>query len=163
MFDLDDTLVTSAAGSKWTKSATGWNWWHASVPTRLKHLHRDGYMVAIISNQGGISLKDDSKTLQRDRASLANFKNQLTAILRQLDLPISVYAATAQDNYRKPRIGMWREMLEDYDLDAEGAVDMTGSFYVGDAAGRAQTDKRRKDFACSDRYTVLMLVARSSY
>ena len=161
MFDLDDTLITSTAGNKWTKSATGWNWWHASVLTKLRQLHRDGYLVAIISNQGGISLKDDSKTLQRDKASLTNFKNQLSAILRQLDLPISVYAATAQDNYRKPRVGMWKEMLEDYDLDEVDAVDFTRSFYVGDAAGRAQTNKRRKDFACSDRYAVLMLVTRS--
>lgn len=121
------------------------------MPAKLKKLHNDGHLVIIISNQGNISLKDNAKSLQKDTTSLVNFKAQLTAILRQLDFPISVYAATAQDRYRKPRIGMWQELLEDHDLEAEGAVDLEGSFYVGDAAGRAKTDKRRKDHACSDR------------
>lgn len=121
------------------------------MPAKLKKLHSDGWLVVIISNQGGISPKDNPKALQKDAASLANFKAQLTAIMRQLDFPISVYAATGQDRYRKPRIGMWQEMLEDYDLDADGLVDMNSSFYVGDAAGRAKTDKRRRDHSCSDR------------
>jgi bifunctional polynucleotide phosphatase/kinase len=150
-FDLDDTLITAATSSKWAKSATGWKWWDASIPAKLKKLHSDGYLVIIISNQGNISLKENPKTLQKDTASLVNFKAQVTAILRQLDLPISVYAATEQDKYRKPRVGMWQEMLEDYDLEGEGSVDLKQSFYVGDAAGRAKTNKRWKDHACSDR------------
>jgi bifunctional polynucleotide phosphatase/kinase len=150
-FDLDDTLITAATGNKWAKSATGWKWWDVSVPAKLKNLHNDGYLVVILSNQGNISLKDNPKTLQKDAASLVNFKAQVTAVLRQLDLPISVYAATESDGYRKPRIGMWQEMLEDYDLEREESIDLKQSFYVGDAAGRAKTDKRRKDHACSDR------------
>jgi bifunctional polynucleotide phosphatase/kinase len=150
-FDLDDTLITAAAGSKWAKSATGWKWWDVSVPAKLKNLHNDGYLVVILSNQGNISLKDNPKTLQKDAASLVNYKAQVTAVLRQLDLPISVYAATEPDGYRKPRVGMWQEMLEDYDLEREESIDLKQSFYVGDAAGRAKTDKRRKDHACSDR------------
>ncbi|OAP60962.1 polynucleotide kinase 3'-phosphatase [Fonsecaea erecta] len=152
-FDLDDTLVAPNTGNKWARSAVSWKWWDPSVPGRLKSLHDDGYLIVILSNQSAISLKDNSKskTLKKDMASLTNFKSQATSILRQLDLPISIYAATAQDRYRKPRLGMWEEMLEDYDLQAEGAVDMTNSFYVGDAAGRDKTDKRRKDHATSDR------------
>ena len=150
-FDLDDTLITATAGNKWGKSACGWRRWNASVPTRLKELYSEGFQVIIISNQGNISLKDNSKSLQKDNATLVNFKNQMTAVLRQHDLSINVYAATGQDNYRKPRMGMWQEMLEDYDLNTEGIVYLSGSFYVGDAAGRAKTDTRRKDHACSDR------------
>ncbi|EXJ71332.1 uncharacterized protein A1O5_05138 [Cladophialophora psammophila CBS 110553] len=150
-FDLDDTLVAPNTGSKWARSAVSWKWWNPSVPDRLKSLHNDGYLLVILSNQSAISLKDNPKTLKNDMASLANFKTQVNSILHQLDLPISVYAATGQDRYRKPRVGMWEEVLEDYDLQAEGAVDMTNSFYVGDAAGRDKSDKRRKDHATSDR------------
>ncbi len=150
-FDLDDTLITAATGNKWAKSATGWKWWDVSVPAKLKKLHNDGWLVVIISNQGAISLKDNPKSLQKDTTSLVNFKAQLTAIMRQFDFPISVYAAPEPDKYRKPRTGMWQEMLEDFDLESEGQVDMKESFYVGDAAGRAKTDKRRRDHACSDR------------
>lgn len=55
--------------------------------------------------------------------------------MRQIDIPISVYAATADDENRKPRTGMWKEFVEDYDLDVFG-IDLCASFYVGDAAGR---------------------------
>jgi bifunctional polynucleotide phosphatase/kinase len=149
-FDLDDTLV-SATGAKFARSARSWKWWDPSVPGRLRALYDNGYLIAIFSNQGNISLKTDPKTLKKDRLSLANLKEQMSTILRQLDLPISMYGATDQDRYRKPRIGMWEELLEDYDLQADGAVDLDKSFYVGDAAGRAKTDKRKKDFASTDR------------
>ncbi|KAL6251359.1 DNA kinase/phosphatase Pnk1 [Rhinocladiella similis] len=150
-FDLDDTIIVPNTGSKWARSATSWRWWDSSVPGRLKQLHDEGYFVVVMSNQGNISLKDNSKSLQRDTASLNNLKQQVGSIFRQLDFPISIYAATDQDRYRKPRVGMWELMLEDYDLLAEGAVDMANSFYIGDAAGREKTDKRRKDHATSDR------------
>jgi bifunctional polynucleotide phosphatase/kinase len=150
-FDLDDTLITPSAGNKWARSPSGWRWWHNTVPTKLKQLDAEGFRVIFLSNQGTISLKDNPKALQKDSISLINFKSQLTAILQQLDLPISVYAATGQDRYRKPRTGMWQEMLEDFELDEPGKVDMNASFYVGDAAGREKIANRPKDHACSDR------------
>ena len=55
--------------------------------------------------------------------------------MTQLEIPISVYAATTDSEYRKPRLGMWREFIDDYDLDVSG-VDLAKSFFVGDAAGR---------------------------
>ena len=149
-FDFDDTLITATAG-KFNRNANSWTWWDKSVPGKLRDLHSKGYLLAIISNQGAISLKDDPKKLQTDSLSLKNFKDQLSSVLRQLDLPMSVYAATGQDNYRKPRTGMWRELLEDYDLEGDDLVDHDGSFFVGDAAGRDKTAKRGKDHSCSDR------------
>jgi bifunctional polynucleotide phosphatase/kinase len=66
-------------------------------------------------------------------------------------MPISIYAATEKDIYRKPRPGMWRELLEDYDLNALGAIDLDSSFFVGDAGGRLAGTGFAKDFSCSDR------------
>lgn len=63
------------------------------------------------------------------------FKEKLVAVMNQLDIPLSVYAATTDPEYRKPRPGMWREFQDDYDLDVSG-VNLAGSFFVGDAAGR---------------------------
>lgn len=48
---------------------------------------------------------------------------------------MTTYAATEDDEYRKPRMGMWREFFDDYDLDVSG-VDLSNSIFVGDAAGR---------------------------
>jgi bifunctional polynucleotide phosphatase/kinase len=55
--------------------------------------------------------------------------------MKQLNIPLSVYAATEHDEYRKPRAGMWREFLDDYDFDVTG-IDSSQSIFVGDAAGR---------------------------
>ncbi|KAI9680481.1 MAG: hypothetical protein M1817_003921 [Caeruleum heppii] len=82
---------------------------------------------------------------------LATFKTKVTSVLEQMAIPLNVYAATAHDVYRKPRTGMWQEMLEEYDLGAKNAVDLEGSFFVGDAGGRSADDGAGKDHACSDR------------
>lgn len=93
------------------------------------------YQVIIVSNQKKISLQKDVKAGKGDSKSLTNFKERITAVMNQLDIPLSVYAATQDDGYRKPRSGMWNEFLDDYDFDVAG-VDIAGSVFVGDAAGR---------------------------
>lgn len=92
----------------------------------------NSFQIVLFSNQKKVSLK---KEKTGDSKSLSNFKEKLTAIMTQLDLPMSVYAATGDTEYRKPRPGMWNEFSEDFDLDVVG-VDLAKSVYVGDAAGR---------------------------
>jgi bifunctional polynucleotide phosphatase/kinase len=132
-------------------------WWHSSVPSKLHSLHDSGYQIVILSNQAGISLKLNSKFAKSDMKSLSNFKVKASKVLTSLDLPISLYAATEKDLYRKPRAGMWRELLDNYRLDT-GAVDLENCVFVGDAAGRAERKKGgvllKKDHSCSDRYVV---------
>jgi bifunctional polynucleotide phosphatase/kinase len=113
------------------------------------------YVVAVLSNQAGISLKPDPKTIKSDQKRLADFKAKVSAVFTQLELPISVYAATSHDRYRKPRVGMWEELREDYDLESADAVDLDNSFFVGDAAGREASGGRTKDFSCGDRLVEL--------
>jgi len=148
-FDFDSTLVTPASGKKFSRNANDWKWWHASVPGRLKELHEDGYRLAIVSNQGGISLKEDGKTAKSDAKRLADFKTKVSSVLHQLDLPISMYAATGRDQYRKPRMGMWHEIAEDFDLDSTHSLDVESSVFVGDAGGRVAVDGGPdKDHSC---------------
>ena len=113
------------------------------------------YLVAVLSNQAGISLKPDPKTIKSDQKRLADFKAKVTNVFKQLELPLSIYAATSHDRYRKPRVGMWEELLEDHDLEHAEAVDLGNSFFVGDAAGRGASGARPKDFSCGDRYVKL--------
>ena len=109
------------------------------------------YQIVIFTNQGGISLGADRKTIKGDLKRLKNFKEKISIILRHLDLPISVYAATNKDKYRKPRTGMWEHMLEDRGLENTTSVDLGGSYFVGDAAGRGETGRYAADHSCSDR------------
>lgn len=88
-----------------------------------------------------------------DKKRLTDFKTKVNAVLTQLDLPISLYAATARDQFRKPRTGMWKELLKAHGLLDDGAVNHDASYFVGDAGGRtaSSTNTLPKDFSCSDR------------
>lgn len=108
----------------------------------------------MISNQGGISLKPDTKAPNASQTKLAAFKSKVTAVFQQLDFPISVYAATEKDIFRKPRIGIWNELMEDYDIHLPGDLDLQNSIFVGDAGGRDAVGGLQKDFSCSDRYAL---------
>ena len=109
------------------------------------------YALIIFTNQGSISLKSDPKTAKSDQKSLATFKAKTAAVFGHFDFPITLLAATARDQYRKPRTGMWSEVLEDLDLDEGDGPDLLSSFFVGDAGGRAARTNAKADHSCSDR------------
>ena len=111
----------------------------------------NSYLVVILSNQGGVSLGTDSKTPKQDLLRLSQFKAKVAAVFTQLDIPISIYAATTRDQYRKPRVGMWKELLEDHDLDIGDGPDLTASYFVGDAAGRTVRADMKADHSSTDR------------
>ncbi len=65
--------------------------------------------------------------------------------LRELlggQIPFYAFAALGYGFYRKPNAGMWTEFLR---LVGGGPVDLSRSFFVGDAAGRPA------DFSACDR------------
>lgn len=132
------------------------------MPGRLRELYQEqDYQIVILSNQAGLTVhfepgfKGPKASAQK---RVGDFKQKCSAILSNLDLPTSVYAATERDIYRKPRTGMWTELCEDYDI-AEKDVDLENSFFVGDAGGRVaglsggsgNVAATAKDFSCSDR------------
>ncbi|KAL2270641.1 hypothetical protein VTJ83DRAFT_12 [Remersonia thermophila] len=156
-FDLDSTLITSASGKRYADDPADWKWWHSSVPGRLQQLYKEeGYRVVIFTNQGGLTLHSDpkSKTPKSAKSRVPVFKQKCGAILGQLGIPITLYAATGSDIYRKPRPGMWTAMKIDYGL-VESDIDREHSLFVGDAGGRTAKLKGSKalakDFSCCDR------------
>ncbi|RKF53944.1 Bifunctional polynucleotide phosphatase/kinase [Erysiphe neolycopersici] len=149
-FDFDSTLIITKSGKVHASNAQDWKWWHPSVPEKLKKLYRhDGsFSISIISNQAGLSIKSDSAP----KSKLSLFKMKVSDVLGHLDIPITIYAATEKDLYRKPRTGIWLELLKDFDFnDSTGNLNLEESIFVGDAAGRQSSNKRPKDFSCSDR------------
>ncbi|KAK0921091.1 DNA kinase/phosphatase Pnk1 [Friedmanniomyces endolithicus] len=152
-FDFDDTIVTTKGGTKFSRGADDWQWWNAAVPSRLKQLNDDGYAIIIVSNQAAVSLRTDAKSPKDGMRSVNNLRGKVMAVMNTLDLPITMYAATEHDLFRKPRTGMWEQMLKDYGLTDHGDIDHEKCFFVGDAAGR-EADKSaglRKDHSCCDR------------
>ncbi|KAF2418763.1 putative DNA 3'-phosphatase Tpp1 [Tothia fuscella] len=149
-FDFDSTLISTKSKLRFARDANDWQWWNPVVPSTLRNLYDQGYTLAILSNQAAISLKNT----KGDMKSLSNFKNKATIVFSRLDLPISIYAATEKDRFRKPRLGMWQVLLGDLGLGIED-VDLEGSIFVGDAAGRGESVRNGvkfgKDHSCCDR------------
>ncbi|KAK4184153.1 polynucleotide kinase 3 phosphatase-domain-containing protein [Podospora australis] len=154
-FDLDSTLITTASGKQHASDPADWKWWHPSVPARIKELFNvEGYQVVIFTNQGGLTLHPDPKSkapTKFTKTRVPNFKQKCNAVLNQLGIPITLYAATAKDIFRKPRTGMWEQMKSDYSLQ-EDEIEKEECIFVGDAGGRVAVPKGPKaDFSCSDR------------
>ncbi|KAE8448805.1 hypothetical protein EG329_008807 [Mollisiaceae sp. DMI_Dod_QoI] len=126
-FDLDSTLIVTKSGKLHAADADDWTWWNPSVPDKLRSLSSQGYRVVIFSNQGRLTTASEAEA---PGAHL--FKQKLRTILTLLDVPLTIYVACANDIYRKPRMGMWEEMLKE-DGHLINGVD---SYFVGDAAGR---------------------------
>lgn len=110
--------------------------------------------MVIFTNQGGLTLHPDPKTkapVKLTKNRVAGFKAKCNAVLGQLGIPVTLYAATGKDIFRKPRSGMWEELKKDYSLPEE-EIDRENSIFVGDAGGRtAELKGQAKDFSCSDR------------
>ncbi len=112
---------------------------------------RSSYSIAILTNQGSVSLKNDPRTIKSDQKSLLIFKTKVNTVLNHFDFPVTLLAATARDQYRKPRAGMWNELLEELDLEIGDGPDMSASFFIGDAGGRPARKNVKADHSCSDR------------
>ncbi len=122
-FDLDWTLVREIRG-RFPKDENDF----AFLPNRIRVLKfyiENKYTIAIFTNQGYTG------------ANLTRAINRINNILKVLlgeGINPWILAATGKNSsYRKPNIGMW-QVFSQYIPN----LDLTKSFYVGDAAGRPQ-------------------------
>ncbi|KAI0854575.1 hypothetical protein F4860DRAFT_522998 [Xylaria cubensis] len=94
------------------------------------------FSFRVLRNQASLALHPDPNAKgpkNAGKAKVAKFKQKCAAVLAQLNIPTTIYAATARDHYRKPRAGIWREVCAK----------------VTDVGGKAAATA--KDFSCSDR------------
>ncbi|ODN99428.1 polynucleotide kinase 3'-phosphatase [Cryptococcus wingfieldii CBS 7118] len=139
-YDLDGTLIKPKSGAKFPKDREDWQWWHPSVPERLKKEYEEGKHLVVISNQGDKSPKRRGEWRE---------KLSLIAAKMPKDIPFRVLAALDKDVYRKPNIGMFQSASELYRR--EGLViDMDNSLFIGDAAGRPSNGGKPKDHNDTD-------------
>ena len=135
-FDLDHTLIRPKDGRTHPKDETDWELYVPDLKEYLDALIFDGFSIVIFSNQSSFG---DPKKKEIIISRLEQF-------ITLMELPIHVLISTESDYCRKPNIGMWDEFFGDK------TIDLTESFYVGDAAGRTKNPlTKKKDFACSDR------------
>ena len=145
-FDMDDTLIVTKSGKTFAQNALDWKWIAPVVVPKLLEAAQQGYTLVIFSNQLGVR-NDPSKRVQLSEKILS-----LNAALGG-GAPLYAALSIADDERRKPSVGMWTLLCEQLQASQGATVDVASSFYVGDAAGRrvATMAGRDKDFSCSDR------------
>lgn len=162
-FDMDDTLIKPASGGVFPKDdPADWVWVHPNVCGHLQHLHAQGFLIVLISNQMGISKGSSWNTAKADAVT-----GKVVRLSAACGVPLCECVATRDDAWRKPSPRLWtllegriRALALLPGTAASGthratpAVECAAySFYVGDAAGRhaATLAGRKKDFSSSDR------------
>lgn len=133
-FDLDGTLIRPKNNKTFPSKTDEFDFellfstrppGMRSLLERIRQQHLDGYAIVIITNQ--------KQTAYSAKSGLATWKNKMAHIAAAMQVPMRVFAALGDDDYRKPRLGMWTEFLR---TNRGVEVDKEKSFFVGDAAGR---------------------------
>ncbi|SJX62604.1 related to bifunctional polynucleotide phosphatase/kinase [Sporisorium reilianum f. sp. reilianum] len=133
-YDLDGTIVRPKNGKTFPSKTDEYDFEFLfssprsgtlSVIQRIREQHEQGFAVVIITNQ--------KQTAYSAKSGLATWKKKMAHIAAAIDVPMRVLAALGDDEFRKPRLGMWQEFLK---RNGGVEVDLQHSFFVGDAAGR---------------------------
>ena len=134
-FDLDDTLQKTRSGRPGylVSDLDDFVFWSDRVADVVRSVHKRGHAVVIFSNQGGVKGALDGK-----RADVV--RRRVDALAREIDVPLHFFCGTQKGaekdpfGYRKPQTGAWRYFEKHCNGGIE--VDLSASYYVGDAAGR---------------------------
>lgn len=145
-FDMDHTIITTKSGKVFPVDIHDWQILYPDIPGKLKKLHEDGYKTILFTNQKGIS---------RGKTSAPEFKKKVQRIIQKLGVPMQAVVSTGSGRYRKPNTGMWDYFVQKCNQGLP--VELSLSFFVGDAAGRPVNwaPKKKKDFSCADRLFAL--------
>lgn len=130
-FDLDGTIIRPKSGRIRPVDSDDWELWDPIVPSKIQKAREEGFEIKIITNQGRLTDLEGNEAAEAE-----TFKHMIERVLELLDVPLSIYVACANDNWRKPRDGVWLLLVREYQQKGK-RIDPGQSFIVGDAAGRA--------------------------
>ncbi|CAN6440691.1 unnamed protein product [Victoria cruziana] len=130
-FDFDGCLAKTSVKRV---GPDAWSLLYPSIPDKLKKLYYDGYKLVIFTNESNI------ERWKKGRQKAIDSKiGRLNSFIKLVKVPIQVFIACGMqknnDMFRKPKPGMWRLMEQKFNSGIE--IDKELSFYIGDAAGRA--------------------------
>jgi bifunctional polynucleotide phosphatase/kinase len=138
-------ISNTISGNTFPSNERDWIFFNPLVPPTLRRLHATGHTLVIFSNQGMPPLtfttafpfltqspggfSKSNPFTGRGKATMS----KIDSFIAQLQLPLTVYLATARDGNRKPAAGML-SLFNSFRGSEQLHPD---SFFCGDAAGRA--------------------------
>ncbi len=152
-FDADSTLRVA---KNYTVSANGPTDVNILpfVGPKLGELNAQGYLVAIVSNQGGITSTPPAIKEEVAAAALMHTAGQIGLLGGRVDW---VTYAPGKDELRKPDIGMAKQLFDAVKLKCKKDVDLSASLMVGDSGylrgkdGPHPDGRPADDFSNADR------------
>lgn len=124
-FDLDGTLIKPKSNKRIPRSATDWDLFSVWTKTKLQQCLSDKpARFVIFTNQNGIGL---------EIVPLEEVQQRIKLVMKRLDIPCTVFMATEKDEFRKPRLGMFKLFNESFNDSLR--LNIANSFYCGDAIG----------------------------
>jgi bifunctional polynucleotide phosphatase/kinase len=75
----------------------------------MRDRYGKGYAIKIITHQGRLTHCDGNVAPEAEL-----FERKIEQIVDTLDLPLTVYAACGNDNWRTPRVGIWELLIRKY-------------------------------------------------
>ena len=150
-FDADSTLRVSRSGAPCANHYLDVILLPMVAP-RIRALAHEGYLIAIVSNQGGVSR--GYLSLERAEAGL----RRTCELLNRAGAPVHYFDfAEDYDAFRKPRVAMARLLNQLLEKRLGRGIDWSRSFMVGDSAWKRGVDQEPdgtpgRDFSNSDRF-----------
>lgn len=123
-FDFDGTIVKVKSKAKFPKDGNDWLLLDKKLPDLIRK-YENSHRFVIFSNQMGVSLGN---------MPFENIKNRIEKSLEVIGVPCLAFLALKDDPYRKPSPGMFSLFKKEFNSEVE--VNLSESFFVGDAAGR---------------------------
>jgi len=141
-FDMDQTLIDMKSENKFPINADDWIFLFNKnlMIEKMNEFLKNDYKIAIFTNQKGISI---GKTKELD------ITTKIERIQKALGIPLIALIATDDDYYRKPSIGLWKLLFEEFNGEIK-KPDLKKCLYIGDAAGRKVNQSGKKDWSNAD-------------
>lgn len=127
-FDADSTLRISKKGSVSADTPTD-VYILPFTATKIAELNKKNILVAVVSNQLGVSRGYITKEVAVD--ALTYMATQFSKLGARVD---TISIATSYDEFRKPDIGMATELFDRIKTKCGKSINMPSSFMVGDSA-----------------------------
>lgn len=115
--DLDGTIITTRSGETFPKTIDDWKFL-PNVLNKIKFYSDEGYIVCIVTNQGGIEL---GYVTQED------FETKFSNIIAEIEQFIrtdvnALYCMYMNGYYRKPNPGMAYQLAQDLSLNLKNSI-----------------------------------------
>jgi bifunctional polynucleotide phosphatase/kinase len=126
-FDLDWTIIKTKSGNIFPKDKDDWELWDQKVKTKFTELTKNpNNIIIIFSNQKGVGCAN------KKFITVSEFQDKVNNIRKEIGVNFIFIASLEDDNFRKPRIGMWDYIKNKLSI----KINKSDSLYVGDMAGR---------------------------